>query len=118
MIKNISTTLMILTIIVVNILRFWQLDNVPYGFNVDEMSGAVTVACMETEGVDAHLHPHPLFFEQHYGTPKPPIYTYPAIVWSKIFGHKVESLRGFTAFFNILTIVGLFLLARLIAGNS
>ncbi|MBF0489466.1 MAG: glycosyltransferase family 39 protein [Candidatus Omnitrophica bacterium] len=118
MLKNLSVVLIILTIIVVNALRFWQLDNVPYGFNVDELSGAVTAACIETEGTDAHLTPHPVFFEQHYGTPKPPVYIYPGVIWTKTFGHKVPSIRAYTAFANVWTIVGLFFLARLILGTS
>ena len=118
MLKKISFSLIILIIIVINLFRFWRLDQVPYGYNVDELSGAVTVACMETEGVDAHLHPHPIFSELHYGTPKPPIYTYPAALWAKIFGAKADSLRASTAFCNVLTILGLFFLARLMLGNS
>jgi hypothetical protein len=114
MIKKIFWPLIVLTIVVVNLFRFWQLDNVPYGFNVDEMAIAVTVTCMETEGVDAHLHPHPVFAQLNYGSPVAPTYTYPGVLWVKLFGHKGESFRGLTAFFNVLTIVGLFFLAQLI----
>lgn len=118
MIKKISCALIVLTILVINILRFCWLDEVPYGFNVDELAGAVTVKCMATQGVDAHLIPHPLFFEQHYGTPKPPVYTYPEILWVKIFGTTADKQRAFTAFFNVLTIIGIFLVGRLLLGTS
>ncbi len=118
MIKKISCALIILTIIVINILRFCWLDDVPYGFNVDELAGAVSIQCLETQGTDAHLIPHPLFFEQHYGTPKPPVYAYPAALWVKIFGPTVDKLRAFTAFFNVLTVIGIFFVGRLLLGTS
>ncbi|MEI7998731.1 MAG: glycosyltransferase family 39 protein [Candidatus Omnitrophota bacterium] len=118
MINKLFTTLIVLLILAVNILRFWQLDQVPYGFNVDELSGSVTIQCMETEGVDAHLIPHPIFADQHYGTPKPPVYTYPAVLWEKIFGHTADRLRAFTAFGNVLAILGLFVLTRMLFCNS
>ena len=110
-------TLPILVIVIilvsaVNILRFFKAEQIPYGFHVDELSTAVTIGCLATQGVDAHNRPYPLFSELNYGTPKPPTYIYPAVAWSKLFGYSVPSLRIFTAAIFILSLVGLFFLAR------
>ncbi len=98
------------------VLSYWRLDSVPYGFHVDEMSGSVDIGCMATEGVDAHNVPHPVFSNLNYGTPKPPTYIYPAVVWAKVFGYPVASLRALSVTVHILGIVGLFFLARSFLG--
>jgi len=64
-------------------LHFYQINKIPYGYHVDEMSGSVALGCMATEGVDAHNVKYPLFADLNYGTPKPPTYLYPALLWAK-----------------------------------
>ena len=110
----ILTCLSLLTLISLSALtlRYWQLDRIPYGFHVDELSGSVDIGCMSTEGVDVNNSVHPIFSNVNYGTPKPPTYIYPAVVWSKIFGYSVASLRALSVTVHILGIVGLFFLAR------
>ena len=76
------------------LLSYWQLDRIPYGFHVDELAGSVTIGCLTTEGVDAHNVAYPVFSNVNYGTPKPPTYIYPGIVWGKAFGYSVASLRA------------------------
>lgn len=97
--------------VAVNILRFFHLDTSPPGFHVDELSGAVTIQCLDQEGVDAVGTPYPLFANLKYGSPKPPTYLYPALGWTKIFGHSTSSYRAFTAFITVLVIVALFFLS-------
>jgi len=107
----ISLSLLSLICLSAGILGFWQLDRIPYGFHVDEMTSSVDIGCMATEGVDAHNITYPLFSNVGYGTPKPPTYIYPSIVWAKIFGYSVASLRALSVTVHVLGIVGLFLLA-------
>jgi len=111
-----SMLVLLLMVLVGAALHFYRLDKVPYGFHVDEMSGSVAVGCMATEGVDAHNVPHPLFADLHYGTPKPPTYLYPAMVWAKLFGYSAPSLRALSVTVHLCGIAGLFLLARSLFG--
>ena len=48
----------------------------------------------------------------NYGTPKPPTYIYPAVVWARVFGYSAASLRALSVTVHLLGIVGLFFLAR------
>lgn len=105
----------LLTVVVVNVFRFYNLNDIPYGAQVDEIGGAVTVQCLATEGIDAHKRPWPLF-SKNFGTPKPPTYLYPAVLWAKMFGFSFGSFRSLIAFFFILALVGFFFLARLFFG--
>ncbi len=109
-------TVLILMIFTGAVLHFYQLDKIPYGFHVDEMSGSVAVGCLATEGVDAHDIAHPLFADLHYGTPKPPTYLYPAIMWAKLFGYSAPSLRALSVTVHLLGILGLFFLAQSLFG--
>ncbi len=94
------------------ILRYQQLDRIPYGFHVDEMSSSVDIGCLVSEGVDADNVPYPLFSSVNYGTPKPPTYLYPAFAWAKVFGYSAPSLRALSVSMHLLGIIGLFFLAR------
>jgi len=98
------------------LLCYYGLDRVPYGFHVDELSSAVDIGCMSTEGVDAHNTRYPVFSNLNYGTPKPPTYLYPGIVWAKVFGYSVPSLRAYSVTVYFLGIAGLFFLAHLLFG--
>jgi len=99
-------------------LHFYQINKIPYGYHVDEMSGSVALGCMATEGVDAHNVKYPLFADLNYGTPKPPTYLYPALLWAKFFGYSVPSLRAFSVTVHVLGILGLFVLAQSLFGWS
>ena len=101
-------TVLFLLILTVNIIRFVGLDFSPPGFHVDELSSAVTIQCLATEGVDALNHPYPLFGDVSYGSPKPPTYIYPAALWTKLFGFSIASFRAISAFVVVITFVGLF----------
>lgn len=113
-----ALVLVALAAIAVNVIRFSSLEHSPPGFHVDELSGAVTVQCLETEGVDAVGSPYPLFADLKYGSPKPPTYIYPAILWTRVFGHSIASYRGLTAFFTVLGLIMLFGLARRMFGGE
>lgn len=106
-----ALTAAVILILLVNVLRFIGLDKSPPGFHVDELSGAVTVQCLEQEGVDAVGTPYPLFANLKYGSPKPPTYLYPAILWTRVFGHSIASYRAFSALITVLSLLALFMVA-------
>src|ERR1035441_7400944 len=112
MLKKITFGLIILVVLVLNILHFWRLDTIPYGFHVDEVGSAVTVQCFAEKGCDAELTGWPLFGTMEYGQDKPPTYVYPGMLWAKVFGSTVPSLRAFSVFGLLIGILGLFLLAK------
>jgi hypothetical protein len=109
--------LIVATVMLALVLRLHKIDTIPYGYHVDELSDAVTVECLGTEGVDAHNNRYPLFGQLNYGTPKPATYMYPAVLWGKVFNYSVPSLRSLSVWFHFLGIGGLFLLARLLLGS-
>jgi hypothetical protein len=106
----------IIVIIVINGLRFLALDRVPDGFQVDEISSAVTLQCLATEGVTPRLKSPGLFIDLNYGSPKPPTYVYPGVLWVKAFGASIASLRSFSAVWVVLGIIGMFFLAQAVWG--
>jgi len=66
--------------------------------------------------VDAHNTRYPFFANLNYGTPKPPTYLYPALIWARFFGYSVPSLRAFSVTVHLLGILGLFVLAKSLFG--
>jgi hypothetical protein len=114
---GLSVALMLIVVGVSFAAHLYKIDVIPYGYHVDELSGSVTVECLATEGVDAHDNHYPWFGQLNYGTPKPPTYMYPAVLWGKFFGFTVPSLRCFSVLAHLLGIVGIFFLARLFFGN-
>ncbi len=115
-IKKISIIISIIIIISVNIIRFIGLEQSPVGFQVDELGSAVTIQCMATEGKDALGRPFSLFEDLNFGTPKPPTYIYPGLLWTKLFGFSIASFRAYSGFYVVMAIIGLFFLARLLFG--
>ncbi len=109
-------SVLILLIVVVNALRFYRLDQVPHGYHVDEYAAAVSLQCLGKAGEGPFGNKNELFLQQGFGTPKPPNYTYPVLLWTKIFGYKVDALRMFSVLAILVGIAGLFLLGRLLGG--
>lgn len=115
--SRVGVALVVLVIVAANLLRFYQLERVPAGAQVDEMSAMVSVECLVTQGTDAWLRPFPLFATEESG-PKPPTYIYPAAAWVMFFGSSVGSFRAFMATVFLLVLAGLFLLGRSFYGRS
>lgn len=105
-------------ILTVNIFRFLWLDKSPAGFHVDELAFGVTAQCLAQEGIDATDHRYPLFGECDYGNPKPPTHIYPGMLWGKIFGFSIYSLRALMATYALIAILGLFFLSRIWFGRG
>jgi len=118
MMKKIAIAFIVLVVLVLNILRFGKLDTIPYGFHVDEVGSAVTVQCFAEKGCDAELSPWPLFGFMEYGQDKPPTYVYPGMLWAKIFGSTVPSLRAFSVLVLLIGILGLFFLSKQLFGKA
>ena len=103
----------VLLISVTALMHFYKLDKVPYGLHGDEAAASVTIGCMVTEGIDACNQSWPLFGKiGGVETSKPPTYMYPAIIWAKLFGYSVPSLRCFSVAVYLLGLMGLFFLAK------
>jgi len=113
--KKTALFVILTTILVVNLLRFINLENAPKGFYIDEITSAVNAHCMATEGTDYSGKKWPLW-GFGFGSPKPPTQLYPLGLWVKIFGISIGSVRAFSAFAYTLGLLGLFLIARLIGG--
>jgi len=118
MFKKIILGFIILVVLVLNVLRFWKLDTIPYGYHVDEVGSAVTVQCFAEAGCDAELTPWPIFGFMEYGQDKPPTYVYPGMLWAKVFGSTVPSLRAYSVFVLLIGILGLFFLAKQLFGKA
>lgn len=111
-IPKISLALILLLILAVNVLRFQKLDQVPAGFHVDEQASALTMHCLATEGVDARGKKMILFNRLNFGTPKPPTYIFPGILWGKVFGFSIASIRAISGAVTVLALLGFFFLGR------
>lgn len=109
---KVNIILLWIIIIVVNVFRFQFLDKAPNGFHVDEMSYAVTVQCLATEGRSIHGDPYPIFSDVGYGSPRPATTVYPSILWSRIFGFSRASFRSLPALMIVLSLLGLFMIGR------
>lgn len=117
--KIFTPALIILLLIIINVLRFHRLDEIPYGFHVDEYSAAVTARCFALEGTDAWgVKNRTPFFTVAYGSPRPATYIYPLAWIGKVFGYTVPVLRAFSALAVLLGIAGIFALGWRMAGLS
>ena len=98
-------------VVIACLARFVALEYSPPGFYVDEAMGATHILCLAEQGTGADGVSFPLFF-------RTASYSYPPFVhfsagWVKVFGDSIYSLRAVAAFFNLLTLLGLYLVGRL-----
>lgn len=89
--------------------RFVRLNDTPAGFYLDEAAGAATLLCIEEPR---------LFFEEFPGTGTffTPTYVYSGAAWTSVFGSSIAALRAHVAFYSVLTVVAVFLVARSLLG--
>ena len=97
--------------------RFWGLERAPYGIWMDESRVALHTACVAETGAPAGGDDWPLFAPAFGGGHHPSILIYFELVWTKLFGSAIASFRAAIALFNLLTIVGLCLLAGRVGGR-
>jgi hypothetical protein len=94
------------------VMRFVGLGAVPVGLCTDELLAGLHVECLAQTGKSADEKPWPLFANGLGGGLYTPVYLYSLLGWTRVFGSSPVALRGMTAAFSVLTIVGLWLLAR------
>lgn len=77
----------------------------PPGFFLDEAATGAHVVAMLHQGTNAHNIPWPLFSESLGGGYTTPIYLYPLVAWSALFGTSELALRYFSVICTLLAIV-------------
>ena len=77
-------------------LRFYQLGNVPSGFNLDEASQGYNAFSLIMTGKDRYGEKFPLLFRS-FGSYQPPVYTYLTILPTWVFGNKIFTVRFVSA---------------------
>jgi hypothetical protein len=97
-------------------MRFVGLEQVPLGLSTDETLSGLHVECLAQTGKAGDGQPWPMFATGMGGGLYSPTYLYTLLVWTRVFGISVPSLRGLSAAFSILAIVGLGVLTRRLAG--
>ncbi|MBI4039724.1 phospholipid carrier-dependent glycosyltransferase, partial [Candidatus Daviesbacteria bacterium] len=110
MIKKI---ILILVIVLAALLRFWQLSDYPPHANWDEASLGYNAYSILTTGRDEWGQFLPLTFRA-FGDYKLPGYIYTSVPFVAAFGLNEFSIRFASAFFGTLTVLLVFLLARLL----
>lgn len=96
--------------------RFLGLAHSPPGFYFDELLGALQVACLSQEGRTASGATWPLFAPGGDGV-YTPTFLYFGFAWTKLFGFSIAAFRAIAAFFTTWTVVGIYLLAKRLAGS-
>jgi len=114
--NKIIVILLLSLIVIINVFRFYEIDEIPAGYHVDEYSMASTTRCFGLEGINVWGRKDGAFFDVAYGTPKPATYVWPGALIGRIFGFTVPNLRIFSAFGVVLGVLGIFMIARMIAG--
>lgn len=86
MIKKISLYISaLLTILLIVVPRFYELDSTPHGLHIDEVSFAADAKAIAETGRDTWNVPYPRVF-QAFGEWKAPGLTYSMAFWAKAFG--------------------------------
>ncbi|MBN2573756.1 MAG: hypothetical protein JXP73_04260 [Deltaproteobacteria bacterium] len=99
------------------VVRFLGLELSPPGFFMDEATPAVHAMCLAQTGKNLDAQPWPLYSHAAGGGHHPITLLVFDIVWTKFFGTSRGAFRAVSAFFILLTCVGLFLLARELAAR-
>jgi hypothetical protein len=94
------------------VVRLCGLDVTPPGFFMDEATPAVHAMCLAETGKDLDGHAWPLYSHAAGGGHHPITLLLFEIGWMKIFGVSRAAFRAVSAFWILLTSLGLFLLGR------
>jgi len=100
------------------VLRFVGLAQSPGGFCGDEFRGAINIICLSEQGQSADGRSWPLFVPGAGDGLYTPLFLYFGALWTRVFGYGIASFRGISAFFTVLTILGVFFLARRATGTK
>ena len=108
---------LILLLISLNCLRFFNLSAVPSGFYVDEAAGATQVICLAQMGIDLYGDHFPLFSAGAADALYTPLYLYGQILWTALVGFTPAGFRSFSGLVTCLTILFLYLWAKDLGGK-
>lgn len=100
------------------VVRFWGLENAPYGIWMDESRVALHTICLAQTGKPAGDEFWPLFAPAFGGGHHPSALLYFDLLWTSIFGTSIASFRSAEAFFITLTIVAISMIARRLGGSA
>lgn len=104
----INQKLLILTLFLLAFfLRFYKLSSYPVGLYQDETAIGYNAYSILKTGKDEHNIRYPLYFKS-FGDYKMPVYIYLTALAIKFFGVNAFSVRFFSAFFGVLSIVILY----------
>lgn len=109
--------LLILIIILSVFLRFYLLDKIPPGVNVDEAYQSYNAYSLLTTGRDHFGKSHPLYFRT-FGTFQSPLYTYLTELPIFLFNLSIFSTRLVSAFSGVLIVLLTFLIISQIKGRE
>lgn len=92
-------------------LRFYQLDTIPHGLYIDEVSIGYNAYSILTKGVDEHGVAYPLFFRA-FGEYKMPVEIYLTSLSMAVFGKNELAVRFPSALLGTLTVLLIYFLVR------
>lgn len=87
--------------VILIIMHFVRMTEIPYGLNVDEVSAAYDAYNIAHYGVDRHLKSYPLYFT-NYGDGQNALYIYITALLFKVFGASKVTIRVSMAVFALV----------------
>ncbi len=105
-------------IVFLQVLRFWNLDTAPSGFYVDEAAGAAHVMCLLETGTSFHGDFLKLFYSSLGGGYTTSVFALMQSVWTFFMGTSVIDFRAFSVFSGVFSVWGIFLIASHFAGRK
>ena len=114
--NNLKITLALIFLIAI-VLRFYKLDSVPFGFHADEAAMGYNAFSIIKTGKDEYGTKLPILFLRSFNDWKAAGYVYLTIPPVFVFGLNEFSSRFPTAFFGVLTVSLLFLVAKKLTGS-
>ncbi len=96
--------------------RFVGLEKSPPGAFMDEALAGLHFACLGQTGESGYGVSWPLFAKGFAGGFYTPVYLYLGVAWTKLLGVTIASIRAYSAFATVVTLVGVYFLGKRIAG--
>ena len=115
---RIAASVLALAVAAFTVSRFYNLENVPRGFYVDEAAASLEAICIADEGRGAYNRDqYPVFFAPATNGSHSPTWVYTGALWSMLFGRSIASFRAISATATFITIIGVYLLGRALFGE-
>lgn len=105
-------------VVILIVARFVILQVSPPGFYVDEAASQRHVESMLESQTNANGEPWPFYSLSLGGGFTTPIYLYPLVAWSAVFGTDPTAIRAFSQFFGILAVLVAAFAVRLHFGRA